>query len=149
MLREAENWAEEFNVTFSTDPDPKKCKSKLIFMCGNNKRLPKPADISLCGRALPWVASGGGAGSGGSGSCGGGGCGDLREVDCDTVTAFCGEEDLARAAAGGGGAGCGGSTCGGAGGLVYSRVTEGVAFVGKAGVDAVVTFWMFSLGCFP
>ena len=57
MLREAENWAEEFNVTFSTDPDPKKCKSKLIFMCGNNKRLPKPADISLCGRALPWVAS--------------------------------------------------------------------------------------------
>ena len=34
-------------------------------------------------------------------------------------------------------------------GLVYSRVTEGVAFVGKAGVDAVVTFWMFSLGCFP
>ena len=57
MLRKAENWAEEFNVTFSTDPDPIKSKSKLIFMCGNNKRLPKPADISLCGRALPWVAS--------------------------------------------------------------------------------------------
>ena len=57
MLKEAELWAAEFNVTFSTDPDPKKSKSKLIFMCGSNKRLAKPAAISLCGRALPWVAS--------------------------------------------------------------------------------------------
>ena len=57
MLKEAELWAADFNVTFSTNPDPKKSKSKLIFMCGINKRLAKPADISLCGRALPWVAS--------------------------------------------------------------------------------------------
>ena len=57
MLREAELWAADFNVTFSTDPDPKKSKSKLIFMCGHNKRLAKPAPISLCGRVLPWVAS--------------------------------------------------------------------------------------------
>ena len=57
MLNEAELWAQEFNVTFSTDPDPKKSKSKLIFMCGSDKRLAKPAAISLCGRALPWVAS--------------------------------------------------------------------------------------------
>ena len=26
-------------------------------MCGSDKRLAKPAAISLCGRALPWVAS--------------------------------------------------------------------------------------------
>ena len=57
MLKEAEMWAAEFNVTFSTDPDPKKSKSKLIFMCGNNRTLAKPAPLSLCGRALPWVAS--------------------------------------------------------------------------------------------
>ena len=57
MLREAELWEAEYNVTFSTDPDPRKSKSKLIFMCGTNKRLQKPAAISLCGRALPWVSS--------------------------------------------------------------------------------------------
>ena len=57
MLQEAEALAEEYNVTFSTDPDPLKSKCKLIFMCGKNTRLPKPAPISLCGRALPWVAS--------------------------------------------------------------------------------------------
>ena len=57
MLREAEAWAQEYNVTFSTDPDPQKSKCKLIFMCGKNSKLPKPATISLCGRALPWVAS--------------------------------------------------------------------------------------------
>ena len=57
MLQEAELWAAEFNVTFSTDPNPQKSKSKLIFMCGKNTRLPKPADISLCGRALPWVST--------------------------------------------------------------------------------------------
>ena len=39
MLREAELWAADFNVTFSTNRDPKKSKSKLIFMCGHNKRL--------------------------------------------------------------------------------------------------------------
>ena len=31
--------------------------SLLIFMCGSDKRLAKPAAISLCGRTLPCVAS--------------------------------------------------------------------------------------------
>ena len=57
MLREAEAWAAKFNVTFLTDPDPQKSKCKLIFMCGQNSKLPKPATIFLCGRPLPWVAS--------------------------------------------------------------------------------------------
>ena len=57
MLHEAERWAAKFNVTFSTDPDPNKSKSKLIFMCGKDKRLAKPDPILLCGRFLPWVAS--------------------------------------------------------------------------------------------
>ena len=30
---------------------------KLIYMCGNNTRLTKPAAISLCGEVLPWVES--------------------------------------------------------------------------------------------
>ena len=57
MLQEAELWAAEYNVTFSTDPNPQKSNSKLNYMCGSNTRLPKPADILLCGHALPWVSS--------------------------------------------------------------------------------------------
>jgi hypothetical protein len=57
MIQEAEAWAAEYNVTFSTDPDPSKSKCKLVFMCGRNTRLEKPATIFLCGRPLPWVAS--------------------------------------------------------------------------------------------
>ena len=44
-------------MTFSTDPDHLKIKCKLIFMCGKNSKLAKPATFSLCGRALPWMAS--------------------------------------------------------------------------------------------
>ena len=53
MLCKAEKWAEEYNVTFSTDPDPKRSKSNLIHMVGLHTNLPKPAPISLCGQTLP------------------------------------------------------------------------------------------------
>jgi hypothetical protein len=42
---------------FSTDPDPRKSKTKCIFFCGTKKTLRKPAPLTLCGRELPWVAS--------------------------------------------------------------------------------------------
>ena len=57
MLRECEKFAEESNITFSTDPNPQKSKSKLIFMCGSKSNMSKPEQISLCGSPLPWVAS--------------------------------------------------------------------------------------------
>ena len=55
MLALCESWAAENNVQFSTDTDPKKSKSKVIFMCGQKTNLAKPAHLSLCGSSLPWV----------------------------------------------------------------------------------------------
>ena len=55
MLGICEAWAQENNVLFSTDPDPKKSKSKVIFMCGQQRQLEKPAPLVLCGRSLPFV----------------------------------------------------------------------------------------------
>ena len=57
MLRECEMFAEESNVIFSTDPDPQKSKSKMIFMCAKQPFLPKPAPLTLCGKDFPWVSS--------------------------------------------------------------------------------------------
>ena len=55
MLEEVEAFAEESNVTFSTDPVPAKSKCKCIFMVGNKRYLVKPAPLNLCGRELPYV----------------------------------------------------------------------------------------------
>ena len=57
MLSEVESFALESNIVFSTDPDPSKSKSKLIFVCGRQAGLAKPAPLLLCGRPLPWVAT--------------------------------------------------------------------------------------------
>jgi hypothetical protein len=55
MLLELESFAEESNVTFSTDPLPNKSKTKCIYVVGNKRNLPKPAPLILCGRELPFV----------------------------------------------------------------------------------------------
>ena len=55
MLNEVEDFAREYNIQFSTDPEPHKSKSKCIFMKGRHKNLAKPPELSLCGRLLPWV----------------------------------------------------------------------------------------------
>ena len=55
MLDKCQEYAEEHNIMFSTDPNPSKSKSKCIFVCGSKKGLRKPAPLSLCGRDLPWV----------------------------------------------------------------------------------------------
>ena len=57
MLAECESFAEESNITFSTDPDPQKSKSKMIYMCGKQSSLQKPVPLKLCGGELPWVSS--------------------------------------------------------------------------------------------
>ena len=54
MLEICENYAEENNLEFSTDPDPEKSKSKCIFMQGHMKH-PKPENLKLYGVNLPWV----------------------------------------------------------------------------------------------
>ena len=57
MLDRCEKYAATHNIMFSTDPDPVKSKTKCIFVCGDKKRLAKPAPLTLCGRDLPWVAT--------------------------------------------------------------------------------------------
>ena len=55
MLLELESFATESNITFSTDINPNKSKSKCIFVCGSKRNLEKPAPLTLCGKILPYV----------------------------------------------------------------------------------------------
>ena len=57
MLEVCENYAIRFNVSFSTDPDPIKSKSKCIFMIGEKRNLTRPVPLMLGGRELPWVST--------------------------------------------------------------------------------------------
>ena len=55
MLQVCDDYAVKYNISFSTDPNPSKSKSKCIFMVGNKKNMLKPAPLLLAGRELPWV----------------------------------------------------------------------------------------------
>ena len=55
MLSVCEDYAERYNIMFSTDDDPTKSKSKCIFMVGKARHLTKPVPLMLCGKDLPWV----------------------------------------------------------------------------------------------
>ena len=58
MLTICENYALDLNLHFSTDPDPKKSKSKTIFMTGTRLRnTAKPVNLKLYGQDLPWVST--------------------------------------------------------------------------------------------
>ena len=55
MLDTVEDFAARYNISFSTDPDPRKSKSKCIFVVGKRRGLTKPSPLTLCGHNLPWV----------------------------------------------------------------------------------------------
>ena len=55
MLEKCENFAEQNNLTFSTDPEPSKSKTKCLFICGRKKHPVYPAPLQLYGVDLPWV----------------------------------------------------------------------------------------------
>ena len=55
MLEVCENYAKDYNICFSTDPNPQKSKSKCIYMSGKNRNVSRPAPLILEGRELPWV----------------------------------------------------------------------------------------------
>ena len=57
MLSTVEDFAARYNISFSTDPDPKKSKSKCIHVIGKKRGVRKPAPLTLCGHQLPWVES--------------------------------------------------------------------------------------------
>ena len=55
MLKICENYATEHGLQFSTDPNPRKCKTKCITFVHDNKKL-RP--MMLCRNPLPWVEDG-------------------------------------------------------------------------------------------
>ena len=57
MLYVCEEYANEHNLEFSTDPVPSKSKSKCIFFCGRSGKVAYPAPVKLNGQELPWVVS--------------------------------------------------------------------------------------------
>ena len=57
MLTLCENFANDHNIMFSTDPDPTKSKTKAIYVTGpRGSGLTKSVALQLFGQALPWVA---------------------------------------------------------------------------------------------
>ena len=52
MLRTCEEYAGNHNLKFSTDPNPTKCKTKLMGFLKKARELPS---LLLCGNPLPWV----------------------------------------------------------------------------------------------
>ena len=52
MLNTCEEYAASHNLKFSTDPDPVKCKTKLMAFLKKPRELPS---LLLCGTLLPWV----------------------------------------------------------------------------------------------
>ena len=57
MLATCEKFAAENNLKFSTDIDPKKSKTKCIYMCGKMTNVQYPVSLQLYGVDLPWVTS--------------------------------------------------------------------------------------------
>ena len=54
LLQLCEKYAEEHNISFSTNPDPYKSKSKCIyFICGRDWN---PVEVVLNDQKLPWVS---------------------------------------------------------------------------------------------
>ena len=52
MIDTCQEFAAKHNLKFSTDPNPKKCKTKCMAFLKNQREIP---NIVLCGNPLPWV----------------------------------------------------------------------------------------------
>ena len=58
MLNICEDFAKRYNIKYSTDEDPKKSKSKAMYIVGEGgAKLAKPLPLVLCNKDLPWVES--------------------------------------------------------------------------------------------
>ena len=55
MLKICEEYAALHDLKFSTEANPRKCKTKCITFLNRRRELP---DLKLSGNSLPWVASG-------------------------------------------------------------------------------------------
>ena len=56
MVKICEDYGREYNLTFSTDPNPTKSKSKCVYFSRPMRRVVYPSPILLEGKELPWVA---------------------------------------------------------------------------------------------
>ena len=52
MLDTCQEFAVTHNLKFSTDPEPRKCKTKCMAFLKQHRPLPS---LTLCGNPLPWV----------------------------------------------------------------------------------------------
>ena len=52
MLKTCQEYAEAHNLQFSTDPDPRKCKTKCMAFLRKQREL---LSMMLCNSTLPWV----------------------------------------------------------------------------------------------
>ena len=57
MVQVCQEYGEEHNLIFSTDPNPAKSKTKCLYFCGRMKNVQYPAPVKLYGKDLPWVVS--------------------------------------------------------------------------------------------
>ena len=57
MVKVCQEYGEEHNLVFSTDPNPTKSKTKCIYFCGRMKNVKYPAPVQLYNKELPWVVS--------------------------------------------------------------------------------------------
>ena len=55
MLKICQDYGVQHNLVFSTDPNPKKSKTKCIYFCGKNTVDQYPAKLTLDGKPLPFV----------------------------------------------------------------------------------------------
>ena len=56
MIWTCESFAKKHNLQFSTDPNPEKCKTKLIAFSKSSNYKPN-ANVYLCDNILPWVVN--------------------------------------------------------------------------------------------
>ena len=55
MLEKCERYAVDHNLVYSTDPNPRKSKTKCMFMAGGVRNVVYPAPLKLNNQDLPWV----------------------------------------------------------------------------------------------
>ena len=57
MVRVCEEYGQQHNMVFSTNPVPSKSKTKCMFFCGQQHGVRYPDPIMLDGKILPWVTT--------------------------------------------------------------------------------------------
>ena len=55
MVKICQEYGEEHNLVFSTDPVPALSKTKCLYFCGRAGRVKYPEPVQLDGKDFPWV----------------------------------------------------------------------------------------------